>query len=376
MGIGMRGIDMPFTRHGIRPDIIMNPNAIPSRMTIGQLWECLLGKVGALKGMNMDGTAFEDYDIEAVKDMLEKIGYQRDCEEYLYNGMTGKMIKHMIFIGPVYYQRLKHMVQDKMHCCDQKTEVLTISGWKLISEITKKDKVATLVDGKIAYANPTDIHASDNYEGTMYYVKNDTIDLAVTGNHRMLVSTKNEEGQWCEYQLQYAEQIKGQPKRYVHEAEWDVPDYNNCSEDEYLDLVDQALEENGEICYDWVLTKFSRNQALKLLNDITKNSDVYVTSHKKLADQIQHLCLHAGWMCIINQQHEKYVCRIDREKTYTIVNEKYVEDKIVHENLPVYCLTVPGEVFYVRRNGKAVWTGNSRASGPVTILTRQAPEGM
>ena len=111
----MRGIDMPFTKWGIRPDIIMNPNAIPSRMTIGQLWECLLGKIGALKGMNMDGTAFEDYDINAMKDMLESLGYQRECEEYLYNGMLGKMIKHMIFIGPTYYQRLKHMVQDKIH---------------------------------------------------------------------------------------------------------------------------------------------------------------------------------------------------------------------------------------------------------------------
>ena len=156
MGIGMRGIDMPFTRRGIRPDIIMNPNAIPSRMTIGQLWECVLGKVGALKGMNMDGTPFEDYDIEAIKDMLEAMGYQRDCEEYLYNGMTGKMIKHMIFIGPVYYQRLKHMVQDKMHCVPADTEVLTNEGWKFISDITKKDKVATLVDGKVAYQNPTE----------------------------------------------------------------------------------------------------------------------------------------------------------------------------------------------------------------------------
>lgn len=111
----MESIDMPFTKHGIRPDIIMNPNAIPSRMTIGQLWECLLGKIGALKGMNMDGTAFEDYDLGVMKTMLEKLGYQRECEEYLYNGMTGKMIKHMIFIGPTYYQRLKHMVQDKIH---------------------------------------------------------------------------------------------------------------------------------------------------------------------------------------------------------------------------------------------------------------------
>lgn len=115
IGVNFRNIDMPFTKHGIRPDIIMNPNAIPSRMTIGQLWECLLSKIGALKGMNMDGTPFEDYDIEAMKDILESLGYQRNCEEYLYNGMTGKKLKHMIFIGPTYYQRLKHLVQDKVH---------------------------------------------------------------------------------------------------------------------------------------------------------------------------------------------------------------------------------------------------------------------
>lgn len=115
MGIGLESIDMPFTKHGIRPDIIMNPNAIPSRMTIGQFWECLMGKVGALKGMNMDGTPFEDYDIEKIKDMLEKLGYNREGVEYLYNGMTGKKMLSEIFIGPTFYQRLKHMVEDKIH---------------------------------------------------------------------------------------------------------------------------------------------------------------------------------------------------------------------------------------------------------------------
>jgi DNA-directed RNA polymerase II subunit RPB2 len=115
IGITLEGIDMPFTKHGIRPDIIMSPNAIPSRMTIAQLLECLLGKVGALNGMNMDGTAFEDYDVESVKDDLEKLGYHREGTEYLYNGMTGAKMKHMIFIGPTYYQRLKHMVVDKLH---------------------------------------------------------------------------------------------------------------------------------------------------------------------------------------------------------------------------------------------------------------------
>ncbi len=106
---------MPFTKDGRRPDIIMNPCAVPSRMTIAQLWECLLGKVGAIRGMNVDGTAFEDHDLESIKDDLEKLGYHREGVEYLYNGMTGKKMKVMIFIGPTYYQRLKHMTIDKIH---------------------------------------------------------------------------------------------------------------------------------------------------------------------------------------------------------------------------------------------------------------------
>lgn len=115
VGIGLKASDMPHTKNGIRPDIIMNPNAIPSRMTIGQFWEQLLGKVGALMGINVDSTSFEDYDINEVREMLRKLGYNDVGEEYLYNGMTGMRMKTSIFIAPAFYQRLKHMVYDKMH---------------------------------------------------------------------------------------------------------------------------------------------------------------------------------------------------------------------------------------------------------------------
>lgn len=111
----MLASDMPHTKNGIRPDIILNPNAIPSRMTIGQMWECIFGKVGALSGTNMDGTSFENYDLNEVQNKLEKMGYERNGLEYLYNGFTGEKIPSMIFIGPTYYQRLKHMVKDKIH---------------------------------------------------------------------------------------------------------------------------------------------------------------------------------------------------------------------------------------------------------------------
>jgi len=115
IGLTLPQSDMPFTKEGIVPDIIMNPNALPSRMTMGQFLECLFGKIGAIRGHEIDGTPFKDIDTEGMKDILEKFGYDRNGTEYLYNGMTGKRMKSQIFIGPLYYQRLKHMVNDKMH---------------------------------------------------------------------------------------------------------------------------------------------------------------------------------------------------------------------------------------------------------------------
>ena len=84
-------------------------------MTLGQLLECLVGKVSAIMGQETDGTPFQHWDLESMKDMLEGLGYERNGYEYLYNGMTGKRMKNLIFIGPTYYQRLKHMVLDKIH---------------------------------------------------------------------------------------------------------------------------------------------------------------------------------------------------------------------------------------------------------------------
>lgn len=115
IGLTLHRADMPFTKDGITPDLIVNPQAIPSRMTIGQLVECLLGKVATLKGVEADGTPFKRLDLEKLKDELEKLGYDRNCNEFMYNGMTGEKLRVPIFIGPTFYQRLKHLTADKMH---------------------------------------------------------------------------------------------------------------------------------------------------------------------------------------------------------------------------------------------------------------------
>ena len=107
--------DMPFTRNGTRPDIIINPHAIPSRMTIGQLKETLLGKVLVELGLFGDGTSFGDLDVKSISKRLLSLGYEAHGNEVMYNGLTGEQIECNVFLGPVFYQRLKHMVNDKQH---------------------------------------------------------------------------------------------------------------------------------------------------------------------------------------------------------------------------------------------------------------------
>ena len=107
--------DMPFTKNGLRPDIIINPHAIPSRMTIAQLKETLLGKVLLELGLFGDGTSFGNMSVHTIAQELQKLGYESYGNEVMYNGLTGEQLETSIFIGPVFYQRLKHMVNDKQH---------------------------------------------------------------------------------------------------------------------------------------------------------------------------------------------------------------------------------------------------------------------
>ena len=115
IGALLRGHDMPRTESGIVPDMIMNPHAIPSRMTIAQNLEQLMGKTAAMSGAIGDGTSFmnDGSPQEAIGGILEKLGFEKYGNEVMYNGATGEQIQASIFIGPVYGMRLKHMVEDK-----------------------------------------------------------------------------------------------------------------------------------------------------------------------------------------------------------------------------------------------------------------------
>jgi len=106
---------MPFTKNGIKPDIIINPHAIPSRMTIGHLVECVFAKLCCIDGHMGDGTVFLPFDENVIYDKLYDHGFDSHGNEILYNGYTGQQLNCEIFIGPTFYFRLKHMVAEKMH---------------------------------------------------------------------------------------------------------------------------------------------------------------------------------------------------------------------------------------------------------------------
>lgn len=114
-GIIVQQEDMPFNDIGICPDIIMNPHGFPSRMTVGKMIELISGKAGVLRGSLEYGTCFGGSKLEEMSKVLVDHGYSYSGKDMLYSGVTGECLQAYIFMGPIYYQKLKHMVMDKMH---------------------------------------------------------------------------------------------------------------------------------------------------------------------------------------------------------------------------------------------------------------------
>lgn len=475
--------DMPYTESGIIPDIIMNPHALPSRMTINQLMETVLGKSCCMEGEFGDATPFtssSDNIAEELCQRLERNGFERTGKEMLYNGFTGEQMG-MVFIGPVFYQRLKHLVSEKIHCVDQFHDVLCQDGWKNITEVTKDDLVATLVDGKLEYKNPINIFHYPDYKGKMYRIKTQAIDLNVTINHRMYVSTvRTRKRIWQPYELIMAKDLVGKHVKYKKDAIWEAEDYQfvlprivdgqrnfyqekivdmdswltffgiwiaeGCAGEKYgvniaankqrvKDALIDALPKLGYPCkihknhavhiYDIQLITYMKKLSLgapnkylpqwcfelsceqsqkliyaMMLGDgcFSPTNWWYATTSRKLADQFSQLCLHAGWSSMETVHVKKGTVNIIRGKEVTTkhdvlrlsviktilhptvnhghTNEQKINEEEVYDfEGGVYCIEVPSNVFMVRKNGKCVWTGNSRSTGPIATLTRQPLEG-
>jgi DNA-directed RNA polymerase subunit B len=115
VGLLVNHEDLPYTADGIVPDVLINPHAFPSRMTVGMFLESVTGKAAALRGTKMDGSAFVGEKLEDVKGVLEDVGFKYSGKEMMYDGRTGKVFPVDVFMGVVYYQKLHHMVADKIH---------------------------------------------------------------------------------------------------------------------------------------------------------------------------------------------------------------------------------------------------------------------
>jgi DNA-directed RNA polymerase II subunit RPB2 len=473
-GIMLNEEDMPYTATGMRPDLIMNPHAVPSRMTIAQLMECMFGKVCSMKGTLGDGTPYSHLAQKDLREHLIDLGMHPYGNEILYNGQTGEMMAAEIFMGPTFYQRLKHMVADKKHCLTDDHDVLTTNGWKSINHVTLEDKVATLQEGKVVYANPIRTYEYD-YEGDMYEIESQQVSLKVTPNHRMWVAQSYTRKREWRYGLYEARDIAGKHVKYQKDGDWGVLPYQftlPAYEDSSAVLVDMdawltffgiwigdgwctdqkvsiaanklrvktALETclpklnisykfypdsckldisnrqlrnymrhlsvgaTNKYLPDWVW-ELNKEQSKTLISGLllsdghTANSSLlYSTSSTRLADDIQRLALHAGWSAnkrmhtpagtpytIGNHSgvttQDLWLLAFIQSKNRPAVNHSHCRtqngqyEAFTPFNGKVYCLEVPGNVFYVRRNGLPVWTGNSRARGPIVSLTRQPCEG-
>ena len=115
LGILAKNEDLPYTADGITPDVLINPHAFPSRMTVGMFMESITGKAAALRGRQFDGSAFVGEKLDDVKEIMDQTGFKYSGKEIMYDGRTGKSFPVEVFIGVVYYQKLHHMVADKIH---------------------------------------------------------------------------------------------------------------------------------------------------------------------------------------------------------------------------------------------------------------------
>lgn len=366
-------------------------NCMPSRMTLSQLTEMLLGKTGSLTGVLGDATAFTKSSInpvETIAAQLSNFGFERYGNERLMSGYTGEMMQAEIFIGTAYYQRLKHLVKDKMHCLTLDHEVLTMEGWKPISEITVEDRVATLGKNDVlVYQQPTHVWRYPQYEGELYHIRSSSIDLTVTSNHRMWVT--DSENNLNQFRFVEAKDCYGKQYVYKKDALWQQTGYLHHGTDSFDETHDfmrlfwyhPFTKKEEEWCW-----RIAASQSRLLINAITHGKTTLIDTQENV-DRLQRLCLHAEWSADIEDAEEDDIKdNNNKNKKITITKGichypkvKKTEERITthtkEDGIDVMCITVPNEIFYVRRNGKAVWTGNSRARGNVTMMHHQPSEG-
>jgi DNA-directed RNA polymerase beta subunit len=421
IGMVYRQKDMPFTKDGIVPDLIMNPHAIPSRMTMSQLMCCVLGKAAAFDGYIKDGTPYENITVNDICKQLEKHGMNKYGNEVLYDGRTGMQIKTDIFIGPTYYQRLKHMVSEKMHsrgsngpivlltrqpsegrCLTMDHDILTEKGWLSYDELCEGTKVAVLQEsGIVKYEVPSGYYHYENYRSDMYSIRNKFIDTEVTSNHRMYV--KSMYGTGSKFRFMEVKDIVGDVSfkvsgmvnyddvsmtddmillmalwycahrmltfnggvvlyRKSNELLSKIEEKNECEYyDKYMIVYNSMLYNACKSTSDCNLPewvfKLNSRRSKLFVKGLMGDMDEYYSIHEGILDDIARVCVHANLCCVKGKNR---VNVYDYDEVDVLYDDMCVKRDMI---VDVFCLTVSSGIFMVRRNGKAYWTGNSRCGG-------------
>jgi hypothetical protein len=343
-----------------------------------------------------------------------------------------------IFMGVGTYQRLKHLVSDKIHCLTLDHEVLTWEGWKFYGQLTRQDRLACLVQGRIVYEHPTHLYEYPYHAGWFYQVTTPTLDLCVTQRHRMYVRPSTSTTFECVETDQLQGTVRFQkacPRGYPSEPisyhasyllliglaygmtyrtgsgssvalSWASCDQRtrlmsvlDTLQLDYKIIENEILVHNKQLYGDlvkadrlpsWVWYA-SSEQAGRVLEGIfyrdraRRDRRYASTGCATLADDCQRLALHAGTSLDIRKESSARWVWLDRTKvTYRMVWHQIRNAPVVKvetqgtwvwSTQSVFCVSVPGEVFYVRRGGKACWTGNSRTRGQKQVLYRQPVSG-
>jgi len=367
--------DMPFTESGIVPSIIMNPHAIPSRMTVGQLMEALESKVCAMKGRPLgDASSFNGRTVDDIAAELEELGMSRHGDEVMYNPRTGERVPTLIFICPTYYQRLKHMVVDKIHCVTGDHEVLTKGGvWQRIDTLNTDTAIATLSceDDILVYEYPTEVHTYPEYGGRLHRVRGPLVDLLVTPCHRMYVRDKVlPPGGGSERLVRCTDLDVNGSYRHRHTAR-----FGGACKTDVKSAAESFMKDDGILpaeCMDC-----SSDWCLEMVTILLDGGDTFDAVSHMMMSSFMRLCIHAG-LVPVNEKDNIIKVFTEGEAASLEEDERIFELPVgsAERRGGVYCVSVPNEIFLVRRNGRVAWTGNSRAAnGPVALLTRQPAEG-
>nr|UCS09672.1 beta subunit of RNA polymerase [Oedocladium prescottii] len=237
--------DMPYLADGSAVDLVLNPLGVPSRMNVGQIYECLLGLAGYYLGeyyrtLPFDEKIGEEASRSFVFSKLYEAGLKtanywlfdpkNPGKTYLFDGRTGEKFEQQVTVGYAYILKLVHLVDDKIHCLTGDHDVLTNNGWKNISRLLFTDKIATLENTFLIYQSPKDLLFYPNYSGKIYQLSTYYIDLNVTINHRMWISDYNPYYKnWSDFKLREVFLLSGKIIQYKKTAKWIHKNYKFIS---------------------------------------------------------------------------------------------------------------------------------------------------